>query len=895
MKNKFLFSILATLVLGIFLVSAATVGDIRISQASTSITANSGETYSSSFVLSTNNAIERIPKIFYATFDNSLTSDSGTPLSGFATITGYSDAQFAQAANLSVGSKLAYATANNLNESAGTIEFWFKPEFNKADGKNHIFFFLEGSTPNTIGVSNSLVIFKDSLGRLMFRNQGSPDYRTADTTDFTIDNSWHYLVATYDSSSMKLYYDGVKKVEWAQAPVLAITATKFMIGSDYNGANTADSLIDDFRISKRALTATEVSEIYTSKAVHTDADYTLTYNAKLANVTLTSIDLTSTTDSTKKVNSSLVTFTTNNLDIFYGDSTTVNYQIAIPPYQATGTYTGTISAKSQDNANEATYAVSLTIPESKGLTVDGTTLIVTPADSTKSTSFTIKNTGNIDLSAITATYNQSLLTDRLNKTITLTFSKPSFNLISGESTGLDVTANLPSGLEFGKYVTQITFGNSVTSKVLDFTIRVEPDMCEDGEVGSYVKIVDINEPDAGDSFKPGQEISVEVEARNDDLDDKKDITVEAFLFNVDTMEDDEDYLSTAKVTNELKKETSKTVTLKLIMPYEDLDEDDHYMVIVKAYDDDKEDEQCIQKSVAIEASTESRDIYIKSVDLSGTNKAVCGSTNYLAVTLVNNGEKDDEKQYVQIKNTALNLNEYSTKQDIDSEDSADYKIPFVIPETAKAGIYSIEVIAFYNDGKDSKSRFIDLVLDCAGTSTIVKPSSVELKTVTTALDFSQEDNRLHLLITNNNDKDIEAYLSVTSVGDWFSAIDTRSETLHAGDNNIYIDITPKGNLTTSEKTAIVTLKARGTSSFDPIEKTLSVSVTPAAQKVNKLKEWYSSASSKQTGIMWILIDAVLILFAIFLVKSIYSGVRSKKADYSEKELRRMDKQQKKLI
>ena len=77
------------------------------------------------------------------------------------------------------------------------------------------------------------------------------------------DNRWHYVVGVRNGSIAKLYIDGKLEdsTQLSGTPDMS-AAYNLTIGSDWNGYFPYNGSIDDVRIYNRALSATEVQQLY---------------------------------------------------------------------------------------------------------------------------------------------------------------------------------------------------------------------------------------------------------------------------------------------------------------------------------------------------------------------------------------------------------------------------------------------------------------------------------------------------------------------------------------------------------------------------------------------------------------------------------------------------------
>jgi len=79
------------------------------------------------------------------------------------------------------------------------------------------------------------------------------------------DNAWHYLVATYDGTNMRIYVDGEEDTTVAKTGNINTVALPLQIGQTYNHAGYfLDGLVDEVAIFNTALTSTQITFLYNS-------------------------------------------------------------------------------------------------------------------------------------------------------------------------------------------------------------------------------------------------------------------------------------------------------------------------------------------------------------------------------------------------------------------------------------------------------------------------------------------------------------------------------------------------------------------------------------------------------------------------------------------------------
>ena len=91
----------------------------------------------------------------------------------------------------------------------------------------------------------------------------TPIYSTTNVED----NNWHFVVATYDGTTAKIYVDAVlgTTAPTGSDYVTAASDSSFIVGNDSGAASRYyNGLLDDVRVYNRALSANEIQRIYDS-------------------------------------------------------------------------------------------------------------------------------------------------------------------------------------------------------------------------------------------------------------------------------------------------------------------------------------------------------------------------------------------------------------------------------------------------------------------------------------------------------------------------------------------------------------------------------------------------------------------------------------------------------
>jgi len=136
-------------------------------------------------------------------FDGNLLGVQGeTPASANATGVAYVPGVFGQALQLTAGNQITFAAANNISASAGTLEFWIKPNW-----------------AGTSTVSQYLLSWGTS-GGLLFGKDASPNWRAlfnrtvaeqgvAVNANTFPANQWRHAAFTCEGTAIRIYLDGV--------------------------------------------------------------------------------------------------------------------------------------------------------------------------------------------------------------------------------------------------------------------------------------------------------------------------------------------------------------------------------------------------------------------------------------------------------------------------------------------------------------------------------------------------------------------------------------------------------------------------------------------------------------------------------------------------------------
>lgn len=94
---------------------------------------------------------------------------------------------------------------------------------------------------------------------IQYGNGGGTSVSCATTTPST--GTWYNMIATWDSSGAKFYFNGTQQSANATAPAINITQTNMFIGSNTGTIRFLDGNLDDLQFYNKALTQAEVTDL----------------------------------------------------------------------------------------------------------------------------------------------------------------------------------------------------------------------------------------------------------------------------------------------------------------------------------------------------------------------------------------------------------------------------------------------------------------------------------------------------------------------------------------------------------------------------------------------------------------------------------------------------------
>lgn len=353
----------------------------------------------------------------------------------------------------------------------------------------------------------------------------------------------------------------------------------------------------------------------------------------------------------------------------------------------------------------------------------GSSVTVLGAENTqRTTSFSVTNNGDSVLNNIVFAHNVRLSDG--TRIMTLTFDPVSIATLNiGASQSVNLNVNIPDNMKLGTYSGIVNVSSGTTQTSFNLDIIIAPELCTDGPQGNGINI-EIENPESGDGFKPGEKIDLSVNVENAGSSDEK-FSVRAYLYNMDSGKKiaiaDSDEV-------EIESDEDNTFDFSLLVPTDTkyLIDGDKYTLFVKAFEKGEEDNNCKEEYTALDLELEDEKAIIESVTFSPTT-ASCGDSITAAVKVRNIGLESLDDVRVEINNPDLKINKVSSFFDLDdysetSDNNFLAEITFDIPKDAEDKEYDFSDINVVYSGGNSGLELLEnipklIISGCSASST----------------------------------------------------------------------------------------------------------------------------------------------------------------------------------
>lgn len=466
-----------------------------------------------------------------------------------------------------------------------------------------------------------------------------------------------------------------------------------------------------------------------------------------------------------------------------------------------------------------------------------------------------------------------LVSDIDSLTLTYTVNTTEEDLVLNEDYTFDgiETFTLKGTVNPGVYTfTFVVSDGALTDTAnVDFVVVPEDCLCEEGELGNLE--LDINEPDNGETYKPGETIELEVTVDNNE---DEDLDVEVYAALYDPKEDEIIAEATSEAVD-INDGDSEDITLNLEIPVDQEIEDGNYVLYIKAYEEGQEDDYCVQSSIEIEIEREKNDVIISKFEASPTNVAP-GETVDFIVIVYDIGTTDEDDVTVKLIGTELGLklvsNQFNLEEGTDDDSYYTARFSFVVPSKTAAGEYDITAGVYDEDDdlydtSDATEEFIKIVVGGVGGNVVVPTDEVAIKieNVPTAVEAGKSYS-LPIKVTNGKTVQDTFTVKLTNIDDWATSTSVKSLTLKAGQTEtVYMYLKANEGLSEGKYSATVEIKDNA----GKVAGTKTITLGGETQTTaSDWKEYFGGSK-----LFWIIGDIILVIVAVFFIKLIFSRGR----------------------
>ena len=594
------------------------------------------------------------------------------------------------------------------------------------------------------------------------------------------------------------------------------------------------------------------------------------------NLNILKVDLAGQLNPAKKILASQVTVNPTIFTLTNGQSQTVVISLTIPTGLNADTYKGTFSVSDSANTKNFDVLVNIgSVPNFEILTyTDTNPLTITgQEDSSINGKFSIKNIGSTPLTFDLTSYDITGLDLSDDKrTITLTF--PSTTTVEpGETKDIVINGNVPSNMQVDTYDGILKVTSNSVQKSFKLEIKIHPELCKDGIIGDFT--LDIDDPDSGDEFAPGETINIKVNVGNDFDKNINDVMVTAFLYDVD---EDDKVEEVDSDTDDIDKNDDVNFDLDLEVPI-DVQAGDEFILFVKGFEDGNEDEHCAEGQLSIDITREKHDVIIPTngINILPTQTVKQGESFDVTVKVINVGSSNEDGVTVKLSIPDLKISETSESFDLDDGESNDNEQIFrfanlKVPSDAKVKTgYSIDATVVFDDGDATNSGFgkLDVV---ENEEVITQPEDVlrvQASTETTVGSFT-----VSTILTNSLDE--STTYTIEGSASWANLVSPQIIALKGGESKpvqlIFVGKegleagTYNGNLIVKDNKGVIiesesfTVTTEGTKTVEP------VGITGFS-----IFEGISGST-----VLFIIGDIVLVIIAIFFIRMIFTSGKRKR-------------------
>ncbi|MEK6864523.1 MAG: putative S-layer protein, partial [Nanoarchaeota archaeon] len=473
------------------------------------------------------------------------------------------------------------------------------------------------------------------------------------------------------------------------------------------------------------------------------------------------------------------------------------------------------------------------------------------------------------LSSFAFNYNGTF-TDNDDDRVFLTFSSLA-SLAPGASADVTVTADIERNVDLDTYAGTIKAVSGAVEKTVPVEVEVEPKICEDGKQGDLT--VEIEDPNSGDTYTPGETIEMQVRVDND-YSRKMNVAVEAVLYDAT---DGKEIESVVSDTRDIDDGDDETFDFNLDIPTEDLDEDNDYYLYVKAYKTTDEEEQCDYDKIEIDIEREDEMVAIDEFSLTQT-EFTCTDTVTATITVENTGLEDQEDVSIAFGSKSMGIEMESKNFRVNAYDESGnrHTESFVFNAgAAEEGDYRMLAIVYYGDNEEDTEEIIVHVGACneAAKKLMTEASLVlSMEDEKLVLPYTAKKFVLPLIVENRGGKAASFTIDVTEISGWaeVTAIEAPTSLGSLEQYHVYVYMQLKDSVASGVHNFRVNLRSGDALLYSKLA-SINIAEAPAVETaeetdaidVGGMSKWLFSDKQR---LFWIAGDLVLVILALVFLK-----------------------------
>ncbi len=393
----------------------------------------------------------------------------------------------------------------------------------------------------------------------------------------------------------------------------------------------------------------------------------------------------------------------------------------------------------------------------------------------------------------------------------------------------------------------------------------------------------LSDDDTLENLKPGDNIEIEAEARNN-YGSETNVDVENVVLEIECTNDKNLDISDKSVDiGDISTEDEQTdaLTVDIEADAEDKTSDCIIKVIGRDQNGARHGEGT---NFAFEITRESHDIQITAATVNPTSVSCTDREVQLTVDLLNLGRSNENRVALEVTSKAISFQERVSNIELDEDDST--QEIFVIPMDGtkiKPGPFAIQVQSFYDNTKSSSTETIQVDNLCnAGSDNTGNNGNGNEEIIEGAITLDSDNIKVNMggsasipiKITNLEKVPVEYMVALADISEFAETSTSKSVFLNPGQQStILLNLKSKAKVDAGKYSGIIVLKDSTGKTLET--KTFTVDIAAKQGSSFDLGSVFGGADSR---VFWIIGDIILIIVAIFFIRLIFTGGKKKQAN-----------------